>query len=498
MKQLFTVILFFLLLASFYTWRTQPEQQSERPILSWKSDHNPQRYEQIELFNQWCLENGHVDGQGRPKLLLQLDAASNQSSLIQAISGVGGDIVDAQVHLFAPMGVCHDITDLAASGGFGLDDSYPGARPLLSWRGRQYAYPCNLAVAALWFNLDTLAKFGIDSIPEEWTPDEFESVGKRFVECANAGLTRQKFFFTASLDNTYFLNCMARSQGVDLFNETMTAATCAQPPFVEAMERLYKWTQVDKLAPSAAEMASMNAEAGYGGGNFSQLQYGVFASILTGRYALIRFRDFSRKINFAAAQVPMHDFKNLLISARSAIMYKGSKHPELAKLFFEFLASKTYNDYIIRETDGLPPNPKYACGNLDYLCPPGYENEGQTHANELKWAMSIALPAPGSPYCKAVESNWLGYALRKYFNDLGSAREVLAEAEMRFNRAIQDSLQSNPEMRENWRAQALIQEKIEERKKAGLPIPPEWVSNPFYLKYYQATGRLSSAEEQIP
>ncbi|MFA6929295.1 MAG: ABC transporter substrate-binding protein [Lentisphaeria bacterium] len=499
MKQIFAIILILLVLASFYTWKTQPERQSERPVISWKSDPNPQRYEQIELFNQWCLGNGHVDQQKRPKILLQLDAANNQSSLIQAVSGVGGDIIDAQVQLFAPMGVCCDISKLAANSNFSLDDSYPGARTLLSWQGRQYAYPCNIAVAALWFNLDTLAQFGIDFVPEEWTPDEFEAIGRLFVQRANAGLSRQEFFFCGSLDgNTYMLNCMARSRGLDLFNETMTAATCNDQRFVDAMQRLYKWTYVDKLAPCAAEMASMNSEAGYGGGNFSQLQYGKFASILTGRYALIRFRSFNRKINFATTQVPMHGFKNLIISSRSAIMYKGTKNPELTKLFFEFLGSKTYNDYIIKEADGLPPNPKYACNNPDYLQPQGYENEGQAHANELKWAMNIALPAPASPYCKATDNNWLEYALNKYFNNLASAEQVLIEAEKRFNQAIRDSLEANPELQKNWQKQRQIQQKINDRKKTGQLIPVQWISNPFYLKYYQETGRLLTMPEERP
>ena len=498
MKPIFTIILLLLAGASLYTWRTQPEQQTQRPIIRWKSDPNPQRYEQVDLFNQWCMENGHVDEQNKPMIMLQLDAANNQSSLIQAISGVGGDIIDAQAQLFAPMGVCHDIRAFAAKGNFSLEGTYPGARSLLSWQGRQYAYPCNVAVAAFWFNLDTLARFGIDSIPAEWTPDEFETIGRRFVERANAGLARQEFFFCAPLDNTYILNCMARSQGVDLFNETMTAATCSEQPFIDAMARLYKWTFVDKLAPSAAEMASMNAEGGYGGGNFSQLQYGNFAAILTGRYALIRFRTFSRKINFATAQVPMHDFKNLIISTRSAILYKASKNPELTKLFFAFLASKTYNDYIIKEADGLPPNPKYACANPDYLQPQGYENEGRSHANELKWAMNIALPAPASPYCKATDNNWLVYALKKYFNDLGTAEDVLTEAEERFNRAIQDSLQANPEMKKNWLEQVQIQQKIEELKKKEQQIPAHWISNPFHRKYYLETGKLLIKAEENP
>ena len=37
---------------------------------------------------------------------------------------------------------------------------------------------------------------------------------------------------------------------------------------------------------------------------------------------------------------------------------------------------------------------------------------------------------------------------------------------------------------------AVIQQKIDEYKKAGRKIPAEWIKNPFYLKYYREKGML--------
>lgn len=106
------------------------------------------------------------------------------------------------------------------------------------------------------------------------------------------------------------------------------------------------------LAPTAADVASMNTDAGYGGADFSNFISGKYAMIVMGRYCLIRFREVQQQkdmtIQFAVSQLPMYDYKNHPITVRAAMPYRGSKHPELAKLFLQFLASKPYNQYIGR------------------------------------------------------------------------------------------------------------------------------------------------------
>ena len=83
--------------------------------------------------------------------------------------------------------------------------------------------------------------------------------------------------------------------------------------------------------------------------------------IVMGRYCLIRFREVQEArnmtIQFGVSQLPMYDYKNHPLSVRAAMPYRGSKQPELTKLFLQFLASKAYNLYIVEHADGLPPNP---------------------------------------------------------------------------------------------------------------------------------------------
>ncbi|OGV32404.1 MAG: hypothetical protein A2020_00730 [Lentisphaerae bacterium GWF2_45_14] len=474
---------------------TQPQRQTERPVIYWKSDANPQRYDQIELFNKWLVKNGHVDKNGKPIVELRLDSANNQSKLIQAVSGVGGDIMDAKMSEFQPLGVLADISDDAKKLGFGLDATYPGLKQSLFVDEKQYAYPCNVSVAGLWCNVDAFKKYEIGVPPEIWTPKEFERIGKEFVKQANANKERREAFFCSGSQKAFAI-AICRSEGLDMFNETLTQCTLDNPRYIKILKLLYKWTYEDHLFPSAAELLSMNTESGYGGSAFSQFQSGNYAMLYIGRYCLIRFREFEQKIKLSVSRIPQYDFQNMIICTRSATLYRGSKRKDLGTLFFAYLADKEYNDYIIRGSDGLPPNPQYALNNPEYLHPAKYPNEGNVHERELKWAMTIALPEPYSPYYKSTGMDWQQYAIDKYFNNLCTAEEAAAETQTRINGEIKTTIDANPHLEKQYLQACELQKKIDEYKKAGKKIPNAWIKNPFYLAYCRANGTLAEINEK--
>jgi multiple sugar transport system substrate-binding protein len=491
MGKLFVGILLALLLASVGTYLTAPPDQTERPIVFWKSDANPQRFDQINIFHDWLLKNNYRDKYNKPVMELQLDSANNQSKLIQAVSGVGGDVMDAKVSEFYPLGVLSDISKEAKELSFGLNSTYPGLKQSLFVDGKQYGYPCNVSAAGLWCNADTFEKYKMKAPPEIWDPKKFEEIGKKFVKRANEGKERREFFFCSGCQIN-FLTPISRSEGLDMFNETLTKCVLDDPRYVKLLKLLYKWTYEDHIFPSAAEVLSMNTESGYGGSSFSQFQSGNFAMIYTGRYCLIRFREFKRQINLSLSRIPQYKFQNAIIRTRSAILYKGSKYKDLAKLFFAYLADKEYNDYIIHGSDGLPPNPKYALNNPEYLRPKKYPNEGNTHERELNWAMTIALPEPYSPYYKSTGMDWQKYAMEKYFNSLCNAEEAAAETEDRINSAIRTTVNANEHLKKSYLQDCDLQKKIEKRRKSGEKIPASWIKNPFYLAYYASKGMLAN------
>ena len=94
MKKIFILLLAILIAASIYTYLTGASKRTDVPVISWKSDANPQRYEQIDMYHKFLQKNGVVKEDGSPRGQLVLDTASNQSTLIQAVSGMAGDIFD--------------------------------------------------------------------------------------------------------------------------------------------------------------------------------------------------------------------------------------------------------------------------------------------------------------------------------------------------------------------------------------------------------------------
>lgn len=540
MKKLFLTILLVLVAASFYTMYTSRDKRSDVPVITWKTDANPQREEQVMLFREWLVKHGHVlknkqgeivtytqaeadklnksygtggkplapssphlvkAGMPKPDGDVSVETADNQSTLIQAVSGMAGDVFDTSDVLgYSQLGVALDITEDAKKNGYGLASTYPGMAGLLTGMdGKQYAYPCNGASTALWINLSTLEKYGFKRPPQEWTPEEFETMAKAYVAKANEGLPRQERFFFQAFDSgpgVTMAVCMARSRGYDTFNETLTRSIADNQALKDAIKLFHKWTYVDKIAPTAADVASMNTDAGYGGADFSNFLNGRYAMIEIGRYCLIRFREIQElkdvTIQFAVSQFPMYEFKNHPMTVRAAMPYKGSTHPELTKLFLQFLSDREYNRYIVENADGLPPNPNLVEDVMNEVGK-NYPNERDSNDLEFLWAKTIALPHPASPYVKTGSSSWLQNGINRFFNNRDTLDGVLTYIQDRYNQEIEISKDANPAMKRQWEADWKIQQKIDEYKKEGKKIPVGWIRNPFYVKYYREKGMLDES-----
>lgn len=498
MNKIFLPILAVLIVASIITCFINQEKQLDHIILSWKSDPNPQRYEQTELFATW-LKTHHSElfKDGKLPFEVAVDVANNQSTLIQAVSGVGGDIIDGvEVPVFYSMGLLQDLDKYAKAGNFSLDTTYKGIeQKICSYNGVQAGYPCNISVVNFWVNLDVFNQYGIEIPSENITIEEFERIGKEFMQKANSNPQKPTRFFCQFAD--YLSAPLAliniRSHGVDFFNETLTKPTLDTPELLSAFETIYRWINVDKIMPSASDITATAATSagGYGGGGLSQFILGNYGIVHEGRYSLIRMREANQKVNLASIQLPQSgDFRNMIINARASTMYKGSKNAELSKYFFEFLASKEYNNYIIKYGDGLPPTPKYALDNPEYESPTEYPNEGNVHKNELKWAIELAYARTQSPYYIASSNDLVVDAFDKYLNNRLTAKEAIVELENKINLMITQTLIDNAKLNSEYQENLKIQAKIDEYKKQGKKIPVAWIKNNFYKNYYLKKGML--------
>jgi len=538
MKYVFLICGVGLLLAGAALRFTEPDMQSEVPVIYWVIDPAPARGEQIALFHRWLIKNGHgkeytlrsmeelkafrrrkwtpdvieairagnPDGPKvwdsstteadlplairAPGVEMRLDAASNDlnKKLVQGVSGVAGDVIEAysggkQMQYLAAAGMLADVTESAKELNFGPDQTYKALAPALFVDGHQYAFPRNPAQVMYWVNKDTLKKHGRPLPPSRWTIDEFERRGKAFVAAANPSGERRTVFFA---DRACKIE-LRRSMGLSMFNETLTRCTLDDPRNAKAMARIYRWTYEDHILPSAADKASFDTAGGWGGQSFQLFKSGRYALFASGRWALMLFRKFGA-MQLAVVEPPHAGLPNTILSGGQSTVFRASPHRRYAELFLAFMASKDYNMQIVRDGDGLPPNPKYTDNEL-FRHPPKHPNEWGCHEAYVNAAKSIAIVQSFSPFVLPVTvERYDNMAEEEVMNDRATPQEAATRAAQRINTEIQLTLRESPELRKRYEELSALQEKIDRCRREGKKVPLDWIKNPFYRTYYAKKG----------
>ncbi|MCP4644836.1 MAG: carbohydrate ABC transporter substrate-binding protein [bacterium] len=540
MKYLFAVVLAVLIVLSVGTYLSFPSARTEVPILYWVTDPNPARHEQIALFHQWLIKNdlgeevvirtaadanaflardwspametairsGNPDAEQIwdptkrnldapvtlrvPLYEMRVDTSNRDESkmIIQGVSGVGGDIMDLNtgsgVRFFQSVGLLADVTEAGKSLRFDPPYTFEAMAPELTIDGRQYAFPCNVALGMFWVNKTTFRDHGQPLPPDRWTFDEFERRGKAFVEAANRSGARQRVFYADRMD----LPVMRRSLGLSMFNETLTKCTLDDPRFAQCLELLYKWTYEDRILPTLAEQESFDTQTGYGGAVMQIFNQGNYAMFLMGRYALIQLRRFG-ELELAVVELPNGGFPNVYTTTRAAGVYSGGDHRDLAVYFLSYLASEDYNMQLVRDADALPPNPAFAETEA-FLRPEEFPNEWECHEAFITAENSIAIGGAYSPFVlDSIAIRHRDEAFDAHMNDLMTAAEAGDQVTARINAEIRRTLQETPVLKPLFEERTALQDKIDARRAEGRPVPVDWIKNPFYRRYYAEQGWIA-------
>jgi multiple sugar transport system substrate-binding protein len=254
--------------------------------------------------------------------------------------------------------------------------------------------------------------------------------------------------------------------------------------------------EVDHIIPSNADLAAMTASGGYGGTSPQKFNSGEYAMIHAGRYLLIQMRQFDadRKkkglplLDMTTAGLPYDEFANVTFVTRSAAVYVGSKHPELAYYFLSYLASEDYNMQIVRDADSLPPNPAYTRTEA-YLHPPDHPNEWDVHGAFAKAAETIAIGNSYSPFVlRQIYNRELDEATQEFLTDRISADQAVRQLASRLNQAIDRTLVENPELKPLYDKLVKDQQTIDSLRARGEKVPLSLIRDPFHRAYYQYKG----------
>jgi multiple sugar transport system substrate-binding protein len=503
MKYVFLVCFAALLAGSLITYNNLPDMRSDRPVIYWVTDDNPARTEQVKIFNQQWLPGQ----ENAPPTLLRLDAAAATDDLtkkiVQSVAGVGGDLIDlwmgGNMRFFDQMALLRPVTEQAQTLGFGPDKTFPALREdvgITSDDGTytQFQFPCNVACDMFLVNKKTLRKYEQPIPSMRWTVDEFERMGKAYVAAANAGNPRLRNFYASSVP----LEVLRRSFGGSRYNETMTRCTLDQPFSIQALKKIDQWMHVDRLIPTEGDLQSISTQSGYGGQGPQLFFMGHIVLMNTSRHTIIQTRQFDVQLkkegkppmDLGLVEPPHGGFPNVFIGTRAASVYAGSKHPERAVWFLKYLASEDYNMQIVRDGDGLPPNPEF-CKTEEYLRPPDHPNEWEVHAN---WAEAALVDGVGNSYSPFVLHDTAARIdeeeYDKFIYGQQTAEQAGAAMTRRINFEIDRNLREKPKLRPRYEALTQRQAQIDRLKSEGRKIPANLILNPYHLAYYKAKGML--------
>ncbi len=490
MFRIFLLAFVFLAAASGGMYFTKPDMRSPVPVLYWVTDAYPERREQVDGFHRWLIKNGHVTAEGKPICELRIDSSNRDTSklLIQGVTGVCGDLLDQTgmgIHYLQQAGLLYDVTDDAKALGFGAEHTYAVLKPELVIEGRQYAYPRQAYAYMYVVNRDTFRKYGLPSPPLRWTLEQFEEMGKRFVAAANPpGALRRAFFA-----NEVRAICLWRSLGASELNETMTRCTLNDPRYVRTLELLHKWAYIDHILPTATDLSSVasQSETQFGDSRIQMFATGDYAMIGMGRQALPVLRRYGR-IDLGVAEPPHGGFPTTYAAGSSTAIYAGSKHPELARYFLQYSTSWDFNMEMVRNGDGVPPDPR-AAQTQELLRPTDYPNEWGCHEAFTKAMTDIGIGDTFSPYVLTT-SLWSleAEARESFMAGLYTAEEAARRVSQRIDAEIRRTLAANPKLQERYKKELAVQAKIDELRSRGEPVPLAWISNPFHRRYYQFKG----------
>lgn len=485
MKNVFLILLSMLIVFSHYINIKTAEGRplGGVPVIYWVSNPLPSRLETIREFQIWLRENR------KPQIKVRLDTSSAglQKTIMQGVTGTAADILSISPgtlgHL-AHMGLLGEIAKRPGKNDIDLEALYPPLLNEIQFQGKIHGVPKGFGMLFYFVNLDLFSQLGVAPPPVRWTLDDFERIGIAFTQKANAGRKRQEVFFANMADH----RSIRRTFGISPYNETFTACALNRPEYVALLKRIRHWTVNLHLLPTEADRASVVVEAGWGDPYWQLFTRGLCGVVFTGRHALVTMRQMKDQPRMGGCEVPNGGYPVATVEGVTFSPYRGTKHPEAVRLFFQFLFGEAYNMRIIREAEGCPPVAKYL-SHPEFVHPPGHSNEWRAHEVFKGMLDTIGTSPEYSPYHSGHGLNRLeNMNIGGFMGGVYTAEEATATLAQEVNKEIRDRVGKSPELAASFAKALKRQKDIDALRAEGKKVPLQWIDNPFLKRYYQDTG----------
>jgi len=410
--------------------------------LRWATDPNPARLVQTGLF-----------GETYPELTVSVEAGAMEKLLVQCATGTGPDIIDiynaAQMSGYVKAGLLLDLTPYAETMGFGPDKTYPSLRDGLSVEGKQYRFPCNVAVNAMVYNKDVFDDHDIPYPEQGWTYDDFIAIGKQFATPGKSGKTHLAI---ANYDSLALFRDIYWGHGGTYYRDNGLASNMDSPAAIEAMQLYHDMLHVHGVIPTPEVASSMSAQGGWGSGGITWFSNERAAMIDIGRWYLIMIVNYPG-ISEKLGVVPLPRVGNRpscgFIDARAAGVNAKSPHREEALKFLQYLADEPYNRLIVKDGDSLPPNPAYAQNGQALI---NSAKPDPTFHQVFIDAAANARPIDISPFIDALQAErWLSERIARVENNPGvEIAPLMQDLAREVNRRIRRNLERNRNLQEKY------------------------------------------------
>ncbi|MCX6358632.1 MAG: extracellular solute-binding protein [Armatimonadetes bacterium] len=441
MRVFFAVTFVVLIGLSLLAWSIRPNvAEPGKTALTWVSDDNPARREQISLFNRL-----HKD------LTLRLDPNNTgmEKVIVQSLAGVGPDLFDCydtfQLSAYVKSGIAWDVTDELAK--LGLDpakQTWKAVQADSIYEGRAYGFGNNVGADAVWFNKSIFDREGIPYPKGPWRWPEFIKLAQRLTHRDANGRATQFGFMCEWWQWLHFVYQF----GGRVYSEDGTRCVVDSPETVAAVQLLYDLIYKYKVMPSPVEEAAMATQGGWGSGTITRFGADKGAMALGGRWWLCTLRDY-KGLRLGVVECPYSVKRVFRGYGKGTLINKNSPHRQEALKFLIYQAGRDYNQLISDQADALGPVVKFAY-EPRYLMNPKHPEEDYN----VVWrdALERATPDQYSPFINGqVALRLLNKQLDLVKNNQKTAKEAMRDAALQLNREIARGLEQDPELARRYR-----------------------------------------------
>ena len=441
--------------------------------LIWVSDANPERYEQVDLFNSL-----------NPDLHLTVDPGSwgVMKNVVQCSAGMGGDMIDAinesNIQTYQRAGILLDITEEARAMGFGPETLAPSVRPtvmaeVLNEKGeleeRQFTYPANVYHSFIYYNKNILDKLGVPYPPRDLTWEKYIELAQQLT-ITRPDSSIPEVFGAAGAGSWP----LVWNYGGDAFNADGTRCTIGEKPYSNAAIFLHRLYYDFKVEPTPVEKAGVASRGGFGTGYLNWFGEGRVALFWGSRYSLIQLRRFQAEqrearaeylkrhpdakpdegpqvIRFGCSLIPRFENgeRSVPFGARCSGINAQGRHLKEALRALRFLSTPEYSETINRGADSKPGNVAY--NRIELFRNPDFPGEDDVHEVALESLPLGRLPRRSHFLTNAALSRITSAANGKMIADPKLTPEEIAtiwrEAQAEAEREILTNIQRDRKLR---------------------------------------------------